>query len=91
MNLTKVLALMNNLILISRIEEVGADIGEPDCKLLNPFLVKQSSFEGSPLTLEPWLINVSSKDIFMINSDKIITLSDPTPTLLEKYKDLIKE
>jgi len=87
----KLVLLTNNQVLITKVEEVGADIGEPDCKLLNPFLVKQSSFEGSPLTLEPWLINVSSQDIFMINSDKIITLSDPTPTLLEKYKDLIKE
>jgi hypothetical protein len=29
----KVLVLVNNQILISQIEEVGADIGEPDCKL----------------------------------------------------------
>jgi hypothetical protein len=27
----------------------------------------------------------------MISSDKIVTLADPTPTLLEKYEDLIKE
>ena len=26
----------------------------------------------------------------MISSDKILTLADPTPTLLEKYEDLIK-
>jgi len=26
-----------------------------------------------------------------MNSDKILTLADPTPTLLEKYEDLIKE
>jgi len=85
----KLILLTNNQILISKIEEVGADIGEPDCKLMNPFVVKQSS--GSVSILEPWLLNVSSQDIFMINSDKIITLTDPTPSLLEKYKDLIKE
>jgi len=28
---------------------------------------------------------------FMISSDKILTLTEPTPTLLEKYEDLIKE
>jgi hypothetical protein len=87
----KLVVLTNNQILISKVEEVGADIGEPDCKLVNPFLVKKSSSESAPLILEPWLLNVSSQDVFMINSDKIITLSDPTPTLLEKYKDLIKE
>jgi hypothetical protein len=28
---------------------------------------------------------------FMMSSEKILTLADPTPTLLEKYEDLIKE
>jgi len=27
----------------------------------------------------------------MMSSDKILTLANPTPTLLEKYEDLIKE
>jgi hypothetical protein len=80
--LTKVLALTTNQILISQIEEVGADIGEPDCKLVNPYVV---TTEGM---LEPWLLKVTREDTFMISSDKIITLTDPTPTLLEKYKDL---
>ena len=82
---TKVLALMNNLILITQIEEVGADIGEPDCKLVKPFVVK------SDKTLEPFLCGYTKEDTFMISSEKIITLADPTPTLLEKYEDLIKE
>jgi hypothetical protein len=81
----KVIALMNNLILIARIEEVGADIGEPDCKLVNPFIVKMDQ------TLEPFLCGYTKQNTFMISSDKIITLADPTPTLLEKYQDLIKE
>ena len=85
MNLTKVLALTNSLILISRIEEVGADIGEPDCKLINPFIVR------SDKTLEPFLCGYSKEKVFMMSSDKILTLADPTPTLLEKYEDLIKE
>jgi len=80
-----VLALSNNLILITKIEEVGADIGEPDCKLVNPFVIK------SDKTLEPFLCGYTKQDTFMISSDKIITLADPTPTLLEKYEDLIKE
>jgi hypothetical protein len=81
----KVLALLNNLILITQIEEVGADIGEPDCKLVNPFVIR------SDKTLEPFLCGYTKQDTFMISSDKIITLADPTPTLLEKYEDLIKE
>ncbi len=76
-------------ILVSQIEEVGAaDIGEPDCKLTNPFWV--NPFEGS-ITLEPFLNGVTREDNFMISSDKILTLADPTPTLLEKYQDITKE
>ena len=83
--LIKILALTNNQVLISQIEEVGADVGEPDCKLVDPYIVNQSS-----VTLEPWLLNMTKQDTFMISSDKILTLADPTPTLLEKYEDLIK-
>jgi hypothetical protein len=79
------LALTNNLILITKIEEVGADIGEPDCKLISPFVIK------SDKTLEPFLCGYTKEKTFMMSSEKILTLVDPTPTLLEKYEDLIKE
>ena len=78
----KAILLTTNQVLISQIDEVGADIGEPDCKMTSPFLLKDDG------TLEPWLVSVSRQDTFMISSDKIITLTDPTPTLLEKYEDL---
>lgn len=76
---------MNNQKLISQIEEVGVDIGEPDCKLVKPFVITENK------TLEPFLHTFTKQDTFMMSSDKILTLTDPTPTLLEKYEDLIKE
>jgi hypothetical protein len=75
---------MNNQILISQIEEVGADIGEPDCKLVEPYVVTKDK------TLQPFLLDYTRENTFMMSSDKILTLADPTPTLLEKYQDLIK-
>ena len=82
---TKIIHLQTNQILISQIEEAPAVVpGEPDCKLSNPFLIKEDN------VLEPWLLNITKDDIFMLSSDKILTLCDPTPTLLEKYQDLIK-
>ena len=80
----KVLLLTNNQILITQIDEVGADIGEPDCKMTNPFLLKDDG------TLEPWLISISRQDVFMISSDKILTITEPMPTLVEKYESLTK-
>ena len=83
--IVKVIHLTTNQILISEIAEIAAVVpGEPDCKMINPFTIKQDQ------TLEPWLLNVTKDDIFMISSDKILTLADPTPTLLEKYLDLTK-
>ena len=74
-------------LLISQVDEVPAAIPvEPDCKLVNPFWVNSSE----SLTLEPFLLGFSKDDTFMMSSDKILTLCEPTPTLLEKYQDLIK-
>ena len=86
----KVIALTTTQqVLISEVVQVAAmDIGEPDCKLINPFWV--NPLEGN-ITLEPFLNNVTREDEFMMSSDKILTLAEPTPTLLEKYQDFINE
>ena len=86
----KLLVLTNNQILLSQIEEVGGDVGEPDCKLIKPYVVKEPQLDGLQRTLEPFLMGISNQDTYMIHSDKIMTLADPKPTLLEKYEDLIK-
>ena len=44
---------MNQQRLVSQIEEIGADIGQPDCKLTEPFIVGENN------TLSPWLVAVS--------------------------------
>ena len=81
----KVLILTNKQILISQIEEVAPlDIGDPNCKLIEPFILGEND------TLSPWLIDVTNDNEFMICSDKILTLVDAKPTLLEKYQKLIK-
>ena len=83
--IVKIIHLTTNQILITELAEVAAVVpGEPDCKMINPFTIKEDQ------TLEPWLLNVTKDDIFMMSSDKILTLVDPTPTLLEKYLDLTK-
>ena len=81
----QLIVLTNNLKLVSQIEEVGAAIpGEPDCKLVEPMVI------GDNDTLTPWLVEATSQNEFMISSDKILTLVDPKPTLLEKYQNLLK-
>ena len=83
----KVIALMNHHLLIAEIDEVAAaDIGQPDCKLTNPFIINT---ETGQTVLEPFLGSVTRDDAIMMGSDKILTIVEPTPTLLEKYQDLI--
>ena len=81
----KVLVLTNNQILISQLKEVAPmDIGDPNCKMIEPFLLNEDG------TLSPWLIDITNDNEFMICSDKILTLVEAKPTLLEKYQDLLK-
>lgn len=85
--MTKIILLCTKELLISKIEEVGAELGEPDCKLIEPFLLLN---EGSQISLRSWMSDYSSQKTYMIHSDKILTIFDPKPTLIEKYEDLIK-
>ena len=52
--------------------------------MIEPYVV------GEQDTLSPWLVEFTSQNEFMISSDKILTILDPKPTLLEKYENLIK-
>ena len=84
-----VLALTNNHYIISQVDEVATeDIGQPDCKLTKPFVVNT---ESGKTILEPFMLDLTTEEIFMMGYDKILTLAIPTPTLLEQYLNLIKE
>jgi hypothetical protein len=75
---------LSNLNLLTQIEEVSADLGQPDCKLTEPFVLKDDG------TLVPWLVDITNQNTFMIHSDKILTIADPTGKLKDKYEDLLK-
>ena len=82
-NTIQVLCLVNQMILIAEIDEVLADIGQPDCKLINPCVI----IDGK---LSKWMSDLTpNKEMFM-SSDKILTLVDPTKKLLEEYTKIIK-
>ena len=80
----KILILINNQKLLTQIEEVSGELGDPDCKLIEPFVLAEDG------TLSPWLVDVTKQNTFMIHSDKILTLVDPNSKLTEKYEDLVK-
>ena len=88
----KMIVLMNNKILLSEIEEIGAEVGEPDCKLINPVTLttteEKLTVQEGKVVLTKWFSSLTKDREFMISSDKILTMADPAPTILEKYMDL---
>ena len=95
MSQIKIIVLMNNKVLVSEIEEVGAEVGEPDCKLINPVILTTTedkiTVEEGKVILTKWLQSFTSTNEFMMSSDKILTIADPNTGILEKYGDLIKK
>ena len=91
-NTIQVLHLVNQMILIAEIDEVLADIGQPDCKLINPCIINDShaneknEMDGK---LERWMSDLTPNKEMFISSDKILTLVDPTSKLLFEYKKTI--
>ena len=83
----KVLVLPNQII-IGTIEEVTSELGEPDCKITKPFIIKE--YSDDRYTMEPWLSDYTRQEYIMMHSDKILTIVDPKSTFIEQYNDLIK-
>ena len=81
----QVLILTSEKVLLTQIEEVSSELGSPDCKLTEPFILMEDG------TLEPWLLNVTTQNTFMIHSDKILTIVEPNSKLKKKYKELLEE
>ena len=80
-NPIQVLYLTNQTILISEIDEVLADIGQPDCKLINPCVI----IDGK---LSKWMSDLTPSTEMFMSSDKILTLVDPSPHILKEYNNI---
>ena len=68
-------------VLITEIEEVMAEPGEPDCKFINPYLFNSID------DMKPWIGATNQKE-FMLRSEDILTIADPTEEVIKKYKEL---
>ena len=75
-----VLVNMDN-VLITEVVEVMAEEGEPDCKFINPYRFIDLD------NMTPW-IEASNQKEYMLRSEDILTIADPTPEVIEKYTEL---
>ena len=76
----KILIFKNNLVLIARLEEVGSEMGEPDCKLTEPYELKGEYLESWP--------SFSMQREMMVHSDSFLTIIEPDKAQLDKYQSL---
>ncbi len=68
-------------VIVTEIIEVGSELGEPDCKLINPYKIDP---EGN---LTPWP-EVTDQTEMMIHSDSILTIVDPKQQIVDDYLKL---
>ena len=83
-NPIQVLYLTNNLRLVSQIDEVLADIGQPDCKLINPCVIDKDG------KLTKWMSSLTDETEMFMSSEKILTLVDPNQKILDDYVNIIQ-
>ena len=80
----QIIVLVDKTILLSEIEEIVSDIGEPDCKLVNPYVLVDSD-------LIPWLSEYTNQYIFMIQADKILSIVNPNGKMISIYEKIVKK
>ena len=71
-----------DIVLIAEVVEMDAELGDPNCKLINPFLFNSID------DMKPWKSEITNQTEFMIRSEDILTIADPTGTVIDKYIEL---
>jgi len=71
-------------VIISEVIEVDAALGDPNCKLINPYLFISED------DMKPWPKATNQTEL-MIRSEDILTIADPKPEVIEKYLELTGE
>ena len=69
-------------VLIAEVVEIDAEIGNPNCKLIKPYLFNSID------DMTPWKSDITTQTEFMIRSEDILTIADPTQEVIAKYREL---
>ena len=69
-------------VLIAEVVELDAEIGDPNCKLVNPYLFNSID------DMTPQKSEITNQTEFMIRSEDILTIADPSGTIIDKYTEL---
>ena len=90
--MVQVILLKNDIVLISEIEEVGSEIGEPDCLLRDPYQILGKHETESALEdrFVKWMNEFTDSGKFMLRSDDVLTFMEPNSKLVDHYNKLTK-
>tara|TARA_Y100000114_G_scaffold155137_1_gene178624 strand:- start:605 stop:850 length:246 start_codon:yes stop_codon:yes gene_type:complete len=78
----KCLVLLTGIVLIAKIEEVDAELGDPNC------LISDVCVINSDGTISSWL-NFSEDTELMIRSENILTITEPKKDIVKLYLETI--
>lgn len=78
----KLLLLKNDSYVVAQVEEIVADYGMPNCKLVSPYEV----FPG--VVLKPWPCYTDQEEV-LFSSDNILTIVSPSADVVKAYIDMV--
>ena len=70
-------------VVICEVEEIQAELGEPDCKIINPYQYDKDT------GLTPWP-DFAGQTEMMLRSDDILTMVEPKQEIIDQYLELTK-
>ena len=70
-------------VVICEVEEIQTELGEPDCKILNPYQYDKDT------GLTPWP-DFAGQTEMMLRSDDILTMVEPKQEIIDQYLELTK-
>ena len=70
-------------VVICEVEEIQAELGEPDCKIKNPYQYDKDA------GLTPWP-DFAGQTEMMSRSDDILTMVEPKQEIIDEYLELTK-
>lgn len=70
-------------VVICEVEEIQAELGEPDCKIMNPYQYDKDT------GLTPWP-DFAGQTEMMLRSDDILTMVEPKQEIIDEYLELTK-
>lgn len=76
----KCLVLLNGTVLIGKIEEVSAELGDPNCQISDFYEITSDG-------MKKWL-NFSDEDKVMLRSENILTIVEPNLKTVKEYESI---